>query len=75
MKIITLPKLIDLKLASYQREPLHRVQSLADVIEIIKRKNLNEEYSKYLHPSIRPFYEKLIIGLEEDAKKGSLDDE
>ncbi len=75
MNVISLPKLIDLKLASYQSLPRSRQKDLADIIELIKILNLNRSFADLLHPAVRNEFEQLILGLEEDRQKGSVDDE
>ncbi len=75
MNVISLPKLIDLKLTSYQRLPQLRLQDAADVVELIKIRNLNRSFSDSLHPSVRTQFEEFIDNLEKDRQKGSVDDE
>ncbi len=50
-------------------------QDLADAIELIKILNLNRSFADLLHPAVRNKFEQLILGLEEDRQKGSVDDE
>jgi hypothetical protein len=75
MNVISLPKLIELKLASYQCFRINRAKDLADVIELIKSQNLNRSFADLLDPSIRNEFEQLILGLEEDNRKRPIDDE
>lgn len=73
--VISLPKLIDLKLTSYQSLPISRRKDRSDVIELIKILNLSRSFSDLLHPSIRNAFQNLIIDLEKEAEKGSIDNE
>ncbi len=73
--VISLPKLIDLKLASQQSLPISRRKDRSDVIELIKILNLSRSFSDLLHPSIRNAFQNLIIDLEKEAEKGSIDNE
>jgi len=50
--ILTLEKLLELKLASGMTAP-HRLRDLADVIELIKIRQLPEDYAERLHPYVR----------------------
>ncbi len=52
IKILTLEKLIELKLASGMTAP-HRLKDLADVQEIIKIKNLQADFAEKLNPFVR----------------------
>lgn len=52
IKTLTLEKLIELKLASGMTAP-DRLKDLADVQELIKLKNLNEEFADKLNPFVR----------------------
>ncbi len=52
VKTLSLEKLIELKLASGMTA-LHRLKDLADVQEIIKLKNLDEDFAEKLNPYVR----------------------
>ncbi len=67
--------MIDLKLTSYQSLPISRRKDRSDVIELIKILNLSRSFSDLLHPSIRNAFQNLIIDLEKEAEKGSIDNE
>ena len=56
--LITLEKLIELKLASGLTAP-HRLRDLSDVQELIIRLNLPSEFEQKLDPSVRPEYRRL----------------
>jgi hypothetical protein len=61
---ITLPTLIELKLASGMTNPA-RLRDLADVLELIKLRNLPADYAEQLNPFVRDKYRELC----EVAKK------
>ncbi|CAF5147146.1 unnamed protein product [Rotaria sp. Silwood1] len=75
MKVISLPKLIDLKLTSYKRLPTARLKDCSDVVELIKSLNLNHSFSNLLDPSVRNEFEQLVLDLEKDNQKKSIQDE
>lgn len=56
--VLTLEKLLELKLASGMTAP-HRLRDLADVIELIKARELPEEFAERLHPYVQPKYREL----------------
>ncbi|CAF1278093.1 unnamed protein product, partial [Didymodactylos carnosus] len=74
LKIITLAKLIELKLASYQSLPVNRFQDMSDVISLIKILNLNEHFAEKLHPSVRDTFHATIVPLKEEKKDVDLND-
>ena len=55
MRVLKLPALIDLKLASGMSAP-HRLRDLADVQDIIRARHLDERFAEQLHPSVRAAY-------------------
>lgn len=55
IRIVTLEKLIELKLASGMTAP-HRLRDLADVQELIKIRGLGAEYAHQLNPYVREKY-------------------
>ena len=55
---ITLPALIELKLASGMTNPT-RLKDLADVLELIKLRNLSADYAEQLNPFVRDKYREL----------------
>lgn len=61
---ITLPALIELKLASGMTNPA-RLKDLADVLELIKLRKLSADYAEQLNPFVRDKYRELC----EAAKK------
>jgi hypothetical protein len=66
MHVLTLPRLIELKLASGMTAP-HRLRDLADVQEIIKAKGLDARFGAQLDPSVRERY----LELERDVRSAS----
>lgn len=57
-RILSLPKLVELKLASGMTAP-HRLKDLADVLELIKAANLPASLADRLDPYVRAKYEEL----------------
>ncbi|CAF3856067.1 unnamed protein product [Rotaria magnacalcarata] len=75
MKFISLPKLIDLKLASYKRLPAGRIKDCCDVVELIKTLKLKLSFSSLLDPSVRNEFEQLVRDLEKDEQKININEE
>ncbi len=63
IKIVTFEKLIELKLASGMTAP-HRLKDLADVQELIKIRNLQEDFSECLDPYVREKFLELFEAVE-----------
>jgi hypothetical protein len=57
VRIVSLPKLVELKLASGQAS--HRLKDLGDVQELIQQLKLPKEFAHQLGPSLREAYERL----------------
>ena len=57
-RILALPKLVELKLASGMTAP-HRLKDLADVLELIRAARLDETLAKELSPFVRDKYREL----------------
>jgi hypothetical protein len=55
IRIVTLEKLIELKLASGMTAP-HRLRDLADVLELIKIRQLGADFAERLDPYVRDKY-------------------
>jgi hypothetical protein len=55
VRVLTLPRLVELKLASGMTAP-HRVRDLGDGQEIIKAQGLDETFAAELDPSVREAY-------------------
>ena len=58
IKVVTLEKLIELKLASGISAP-HRLKDLADVQELIKIRELPEDFAERLNPYVREKFSEL----------------
>ncbi len=56
VRVISLPKLVELKLASGMTSP-HRVKDLADVQELIRARQLPLEFASQLDPFVRSRYQ------------------
>jgi hypothetical protein len=69
---ITLPKLIELKLASGMTNP-GRLKDLADVLEIIKALKLPRSFADELNPFVREKFNELAAAAEQSNELG-LDD-
>lgn len=67
--IISLSKLIELKLASYKRLPTSRLQDKADVVELIKVNNLQKSFADLLNPYVQDDFKDTIDNLREDQQK------
>ncbi|XP_037035126.1 uncharacterized protein LOC119073639 [Bradysia coprophila] len=66
MWVITLVKLIELKLSSYKSLPGHRVKDKADVVELIVANNLKKPFADLLHPYVRSDYKDIIDLMEKE---------
>ena len=55
IRIVTLEKLIELKIASGMTAP-HRLRDLADVLELIRIRKLGADYAEQLDPYVRSKY-------------------
>jgi len=63
VNVVTLEKLIELKLASGMTAP-HRLKDLADVQELIKFRNLAKDFAERLDPYVRPKFLELYQAVE-----------
>ena len=59
VRILALPRLVELKLASGTSAP-HRLRDLADVQEIIKARGLDDAFGEQLDASVRQTYLELL---------------
>lgn len=71
VRIVTLEKLIELKLASGMTAP-DRLKDLADVQELIKVRGLTSEFAEALNPYVREQYLQLCSAVEK-ARRDSQD--
>ena len=72
VQIVTLEKLIELKLASGMTAP-DRLKDLADVQELIKVRGLTSEFAAALNPYVREQYLHLCSAVEQARLKSSED--
>jgi hypothetical protein len=73
VRIVTLEKLIELKLASGMTAP-DRLKDLADVQELIKVRGLTSDFAEQLNPYVREQYLELCRAVEQ-ARQNSGSDE
>jgi hypothetical protein len=65
LHFLSLPKLVELKLASGMTGGIHRMKDLTDVVELIKVLGLSSEFAEELNPYVRGKYLELWRGLQE----------
>jgi hypothetical protein len=63
VQIVTIEKLVELKLASGMTAP-DRLKDLADVQELIKMRGLDNEFAEKLHPYVREKYLELLDAVQ-----------
>lgn len=63
VRVVTLERLVELKLASGMTAP-DRLKDLADVQELIKARGLGREFAEALNPYVRGEYARLLEGVE-----------
>jgi hypothetical protein len=68
VRVVTLEKLLELKLASGMTAP-DRLKDLADVQELIKIRGLDEGFAEGLDPYVRAQYLKLWAAVEQGRRK------
>jgi hypothetical protein len=68
VRVVTLEKLVELKLASGMTAP-DRLKDLADVQELIKIRGLDEGFAEGLDPYVREQYLKLWAAVEQGRRK------
>ena len=69
VRVVTLEKLFELKLASGMTAP-DRLKDLADVQELIKARRLGEEFAQSLDPYVREEFLRLWRGVEQGRDGG-----
>jgi hypothetical protein len=69
LRFLSLPKLVELKLASGMTGGIHRMKDLTDVVELIKILGLSSEFAEELNPYVRDKYLELWRGIQ-DAPPG-----
>jgi hypothetical protein len=67
VRVVTLEKLVELKLASGMTAP-DRLKDLADVQELIKARSLGSEFAERLDPYVRGQYLRLLEGVEQSRR-------
>ena len=72
VRVVTLPKLIELKLASGMTAP-HRLRDLADVQELIKVRGLGAEFAGQIDPYVRNKYLELWSAVASASKNEESD--
>ena len=66
VRVVTLGKLVELKLASGMTAP-DRLKDLADVQELIKARGLSSDFAEELNPYVREQFLKLWEAVEQAA--------
>ena len=66
VRVVTLEKLIELKLASGMTAP-DRLKDLADVQELIKARHLSREFASKLNPYVQEKYLELVAAVDSGA--------
>jgi len=70
VRIVTLEKLVELKLASGMTAP-DRLKDLADVQELIKLRGLTSEFAEQLDPYVREQFLNLLRAVEQARQSGN----
>jgi hypothetical protein len=65
VRYLTLPKLVELKLASGMTGGVHRLKDLSDVVQLIELRRLPAEYAESLDPYVRDRYLELWRGIQD----------
>jgi hypothetical protein len=65
IRILSLPKLIELKLASGMTGGIHRMKDFVDVVALIEKRRLPAEFAEELDPYVREKYLELWRGVQE----------
>ena len=60
IKVLSLPALVELKLASGISDPA-RIRDLADVVELIKLLELHRDFAEAIHPDVRAKFDELWL--------------
>jgi hypothetical protein len=66
---LSLPTLVELKLASGMTGGVHRLKDLADVVALIKDRGLSADFAERLDPYVRPKYAELWEGARADPRE------
>ncbi len=73
VRLLNLPSLIELKLASGMTGGVERLKDVADVVEVIKMLRLPEALAGQLNPYVRERYRELWQGIEAARKQREAD--
>jgi hypothetical protein len=65
IRFLSLPKFVELKLASGMTGGIHRMKDLTDVVELIEVRRLPAEFADELNPYVRDKYLELWRGIKE----------
>jgi hypothetical protein len=68
VRVVTLERLVELKLASGMTAP-DRLKDLADVQELIKARSLGADFAEGLNPYVREQYMRLLEGVERSRQR------
>ncbi len=60
LAVISLARLVEMKLACGLGSPRRTHRDLADVVELIAVHNLDKTFARHLHKSLRPTFRKLV---------------
>jgi hypothetical protein len=60
LPVLTLAKLIELKIACGLGKPRRTHKDFADVVELILKNRLNSSFARFLHKSVRATYRELV---------------
>lgn len=74
VRVITLAKLIELKLASGMTAP-DRLKDLADVQELIKLRSLSDEFAERLNPYVREKYLELLNAVKRGKEENVFEEQ
>jgi hypothetical protein len=69
VRYVTLPKLVELKLASGMTGGVMRLKDLGDVAQMIHRLNLPRSFGDQLDPFVRARFDEMWLGCEADTTK------
>ena len=61
LPVLSLPKLIETKIACGLGNRRRTHKDLADVVELIAAHNLSRSFARRLHPSVRPTFRELVL--------------
>lgn len=66
LPVVSLSRLIEMKLASGLGSIRRTHKDFADVVELIAIRNLNSPFGRHLHPSVRPAFLDLVQRVKND---------